>query len=212
MNETCGSDPGANSRGHRGRAAPLRAGEGHRGGRRPCARCQPRQRLPPFSEQGFAAPGRGQTLARPLQRAAAEDRGRAGAGAGPAGALAAHAVCEQAQEIVRRPRDVRDLSGAGAGSLSGGEGAQGMPLRPGRAYSVRRREAGRVRDRRRQGDRRARCSTPLSASIIPRIPRNGAIRSSARGSTPCWRCCSGAWKRRASARPSFRFGLARARE
>src|SRR5204863_6181304 len=42
------------------------------------------------------------------------------------------------------------------------------------------------------------------ASIIPPMPRNGAIHSSQRGSTPCWRCCSGAWKRRASAKLSPR--------
>src|SRR5882762_9740035 len=47
--------------------------------------------------------------------------------------------------------------------------------------------------------RRARCSTPPSASIIPPIPRNGAIHCSQHESTPCWCCCSGAWKRRGSA-------------
>jgi len=51
-----------------------------------------------------------------------------------------------------------------------------------------------------------RCSTPPSVSIIPPIPRNGAIRRSQRASTPCWRCCSGAWKRRrASAEPSLQI-------
>src|SRR5260370_190599 len=49
--------------------------------------------------------------------------------------------------------------------------------------------------------RRARCSTPPSASIIPPIPRNGPIHTSERGSTLCSRCCSGAWKRRGSANP-----------
>ena len=47
--------------------------------------------------------------------------------------------------------------------------------------------------------RRARFSTPPAASIIPPMPRNGAIRRCRRGSTRCWRCCSRAWKRRASA-------------
>ena len=48
-----------------------------------------------------------------------------GPGAGTAGALAAHDVLDQAQEGLRRSRDVRNLSGAGAGSARGGEGAQG---------------------------------------------------------------------------------------
>ena len=116
---SCGFDARTNSRGHRGRFAPLWAGEGHGGGRCPCARCQPRQRLPAFPEQGFAARGGGQALARPRQRAAAEDRGRLRAGAGAARALAARAVRDQAEEGLRRPRDVRDLSDAGARGLRG---------------------------------------------------------------------------------------------
>src|SRR5258705_4267092 len=47
--------------------------------------------------------------------------------------------------------------------------------------------------------RRARFSTPPSASIIPLMPRNGTIRRCPRGLTPCWRCCSGVSKRRVSA-------------
>ena len=48
-------------------------------------------------------------------------------GSGPAAArlerwLRAH-VCDQAQEGLRRPRDVRDLSGAGARGVRGSEGA-----------------------------------------------------------------------------------------
>ena len=58
---------------------------------------------------------------------------------------------DQAQEGLRRSRDVRDLPDAGARGLRGGEGAQGSPGRSGRAYSGRRRQAGRLRGRRRQG-------------------------------------------------------------
>ncbi len=45
-------------------------------------------------------------------------------------------------------------------------------------------------------------TSPLPSSRPCRgMERSG---SSPRGSTPCWRCCSGAWKRRASARYSAR--------
>ena len=54
-----------------------RARQGDRRGCCPCARCEPRQRLPSFSEQGVAARGGGQALARSRQCAAAEGRGRA---------------------------------------------------------------------------------------------------------------------------------------
>ena len=113
----------------------------------------------------------------------AEDRGSLGPGAGPARPLAAHDVCDQAQEGLRRPRDVRDLSGAGAGGLRGGEGAQGTPGRPDRAYPVRWREAGRICRLPTSRPRRAPFSTRPAASIIPRMPRNGAIRRCLRGST-----------------------------
>src|SRR5260221_3044009 len=46
--------------------------------------------------------------------------------------------------------------------------------------------------------RRGGCSTPPSAFITRPIPRNGAIRRRPRGSTPCWRYCSRASKRRVS--------------
>ena len=43
------------------------------------------------------------------------------------------------KKVLRRPRDVRDLSHSGAGGVQGGEGAQGWPGRSDRAYPVRRR-------------------------------------------------------------------------
>ena len=54
-----------------------------------------------------------------------------GTGAGKARSLAADAVCGQAKAVLRRPRDVRDLSDAGARGLQDGQGAQREPHGPG---------------------------------------------------------------------------------
>ena len=124
----------------------------------------------------------------------AEDRRRLRAGAGAAGTLAADDVCGQAEEGLRRPRDVRDLPDAGAGGL------QGRSRRTRKAWPTRSRIFCPTASSRAPSmsptsrPRRARFSMPSAAFIIPRIPTNGTIRSCRRGSTLCWRCCSRAWK------------------
>ena len=113
--------------------------------------------------------------------------------------LAAHDVCDQAQAAGRRSRDVRDLSDAGPRGLQGRQGAQGLPGRSDRAHPVRRREAGRIRGRRPQGlgARHFRRHQPLpSSGPCRRMERSGCPGADRRA---CWRCCSRAWKRRASA-------------
>ena len=88
----------ADPRGGRGRAAPLRARQGHRRRRRARARRQPRQRLPPLPEQGGAARRRRRALARGISGRSAAVAAEDGPGAGAPAPLARPARRVQAQQ------------------------------------------------------------------------------------------------------------------
>jgi hypothetical protein len=135
--------------------------------------------LPPLPQQGFAARRGGQALARTRQRAAVQDRGELGPGAGAAGEMAAHRPLPSSRRrSATIPRCSRPTSRW-----------RRTPARVVEAYKDKQvdlvakiladgRGARRVRDGQRQGDRacRVRCDRPL--------PSPGACRGMGQAGMP----------------------------
>ncbi|CAA9443653.1 MAG: Transcriptional regulator, AcrR family, partial [uncultured Rubrobacteraceae bacterium] len=107
-----GPDAAPRPRRHRGRAAPLRSGEGERRRRRPGPRGQPRQRLPALPVQGRPPGGRHAALAGAHPRRPGRHSRRRGARRREARAVADDALRGQTEERRRGARPVRDLRDA----------------------------------------------------------------------------------------------------
>jgi len=145
---------------------------------------------------GFAARSGGPSAGSTVSMRRFRDRGRSGRRP-PGSTLVAHEDCDQ-HRGGRRTRDVRDLSGAGARGLQGGEGRIRMAssIRIAHIFLmawVRVFESPKSRLRRARFRSQQRLHHPRAAEEWSDPRRR-------RGSTALLAWCSGVWKRRASAR------------